>query len=36
MVILPGESVLSQRALDRLKAFREGGGKVLFLGARLR
>jgi hypothetical protein len=31
-VILPGEMVLSEAALERLKAFAEGGGKVLFLG----
>jgi hypothetical protein len=31
-VILPGESVISQAALDRLRAFARGGGKVLFLG----
>jgi hypothetical protein len=31
-VILPGESVLSDAALGRLKAFAAGGGKVLFLG----
>ncbi|CAN5532152.1 hypothetical protein BH10ACI4_BH10ACI4_15590 [soil metagenome] len=31
-VILPGESVLSEVALSRLKAFAAGGGKVLFLG----
>ncbi len=31
-VILPGESVLSETALRRLKAFAAGGGKVLFLG----
>ena len=32
VVILPGEIVLSERALERLKAFAAGGGKVLFLG----
>ncbi|MEO8735376.1 MAG: glycosyl hydrolase [Edaphobacter sp.] len=31
-VILPGVAVLSQAALDRLRAFAAGGGKVLFLG----
>ena len=31
-VILPGEMVLSEAALGRLKAFAAGGGKVLFLG----
>lgn len=31
-VILPGESVISEAALDRLRAFARGGGKVLFLG----
>ncbi|MEO8737017.1 MAG: glycosyl hydrolase, partial [Edaphobacter sp.] len=31
-VILPGAAVLSQAALDRLRAFAAGGGKVLFLG----
>ena len=31
-VILPGEAVLSDTALERLKAFAQGGGKVLFLG----
>jgi hypothetical protein len=31
-VILPGEAVLSERALERLKGFAKGGGKVLFLG----
>ncbi|QHS52999.1 glycosyl hydrolase [Edaphobacter sp. 12200R-103] len=30
-VILPGESVLSEAALDRLREFARGGGKVLFL-----
>jgi hypothetical protein len=32
VVILPGEVVLSEAALDRLKAFANGGGRVLFLG----
>jgi hypothetical protein len=32
VVILPGEVVLSERALGRLRAFAGGGGKVLFLG----
>ena len=32
VVILPGEVVLSQAALDRLRAFAATGGKVLFLG----
>jgi hypothetical protein len=31
-VILPGEVVLSEASLGRLKAFAAGGGKVLFLG----
>ncbi len=31
-VIVPSAEVLSQAALDRLKAFAKGGGKVLFLG----
>ncbi len=31
-VILPGEVVLSEAALGRLKAFAAGGGRVLFLG----
>jgi alpha-L-rhamnosidase len=31
-VILPGETVLSQDALNRLRTFAAGGGKVLFLG----
>ncbi|HEX2917630.1 MAG TPA: glycosyl hydrolase, partial [Edaphobacter sp.] len=31
-VILPGESVISEAALDHLRAFARGGGKVLFLG----
>jgi hypothetical protein len=31
-VILPGEAVLSEAALRRLKEFAAGGGKVLFLG----
>jgi hypothetical protein len=31
-VILPGEAVLSQAALDRLREFAAGGGRVLFLG----
>ncbi len=31
-VILPGVSVLSEEALARLKAFRQAGGKVLFIG----
>ena len=31
-VILPGQMVLSEAALGRLKAFAAGGGKVLFLG----
>jgi hypothetical protein len=31
-VILPGEMVLSEAALGRLKVFAAGGGKVLFLG----
>jgi len=30
-VILPGESVISEAALDRLRDFAKGGGKVLFL-----
>jgi hypothetical protein len=30
-VILPGESVLSEAALERLREFTRGGGKVLFL-----
>jgi hypothetical protein len=30
-IILPSASVLSQAALDRLRAFAAGGGKVLFL-----
>jgi hypothetical protein len=30
-VILPGESVISGAALDRLRSFASGGGKVLFL-----
>ena len=32
VVILPGEVVLSQAALDRLREFAVGGGEVLFLG----
>ncbi len=32
-VILPGESVLSEVVLTRLKEFAAGGGKVLFLGS---
>ena len=32
VVILPGEVVLSERALGRLRVFAAGGGKVLFLG----
>ncbi len=32
VVILPGEVVLSERALGRLRAFAAGGGRVLFLG----
>ncbi len=32
VVILPGEVVLSQAALDRLREFAVGGGRVLFLG----
>jgi beta-galactosidase GanA len=32
VVIVPSASVLSQAVLDRLKAFAQGGGKVLFLG----
>ncbi len=31
-VILPAASLISQLELDRLKAFAQGGGKVLFLG----
>ncbi len=31
-IILPGTSLLSQAALDRLHAFASGGGHVLFLG----
>lgn len=31
-VILPGEDLLSQAALDRLRAFARSGGHVLFLG----
>lgn len=31
-VIVPSAAVLSQTALDRLRTFAEGGGKVLFLG----
>jgi hypothetical protein len=31
-VILPGESVISEAALDRLHEFARGGGSVLFLG----
>ena len=31
-VILPSASLLSQAALDRLRAFAAGGGRVLFLG----
>jgi hypothetical protein len=31
-VIVPGAAVLSQAALDRLRAFAADGGKVLFLG----
>jgi hypothetical protein len=31
-VIVPSAAVLSQAALDRLRAFASGGGKVLFLG----
>jgi hypothetical protein len=31
-VIVPGAAVLSQAALDRLRSFAEGDGKVLFLG----
>jgi hypothetical protein len=31
-VIVPSASVISQVELDRLKAFAQGGGKVLFLG----
>jgi hypothetical protein len=31
-VILPSAAVLSQAALDRLRTFASGGGKVLFLG----
>jgi hypothetical protein len=31
-VIVPGAAVISQAALDRLRAFATGGGKVLFLG----
>lgn len=31
-VILPSAAVISQAALDRLRAFAAGGGKVLFLG----
>ena len=30
-IILPGENLLSQAALDRLKAFAAGGGHVVFL-----
>lgn len=32
VVILPGESVISEVVLDRLREFASGGGKVLFLG----
>ena len=32
VVILPGEVVFSERALERLREFAAGGGKVLFLG----
>jgi hypothetical protein len=32
VVILPGEVVLSQAALDRLREFAKGGERVLFLG----
>jgi hypothetical protein len=32
IVILPSASLISQPELDRLKAFAQGGGKVLFLG----
>ena len=31
-VILPGEAVISQAALDRLREFARGGGAVLFFG----
>ena len=31
-VIVPGAAVISQAALDRLRTFAAGGGKVLFLG----
>ncbi|MBN9614452.1 MAG: beta-galactosidase, partial [Acidobacteriales bacterium] len=31
-VIVPGAAVISQAALDRLRTFATGGGKVLFLG----
>jgi hypothetical protein len=31
-VIIPSAAVISQSALDRLRAFAAGGGKVLFLG----
>jgi len=31
-VILPGEDLLSQQALSRLRAFARAGGRVLFLG----
>ena len=31
-VIVPSAAVISQAALDRLRTFAEGGGKVLFLG----
>lgn len=31
-VILPGESVISEAALDRLREFAKGGGEVLLLG----
>jgi hypothetical protein len=31
-VILPSPSILSQAAVDRLRSFATGGGKVLFLG----
>jgi hypothetical protein len=31
-IILPGEELLSQAALDRLRAFAQAGGHVLFLG----
>jgi hypothetical protein len=31
-VIVPSASLLSQRALDRLRSFAAGGGRVLFLG----